>query len=217
MDRRITEEIFNKLMNNLPSVWDGKESILFMKENGCSNWRQMEWPGWYFQFMCENILGSNGYFSIPGPAYGNVEFDGFRQIPWDFKAHSSSLGNKVPTNGYAEVQFALNDYGEVGFIVACGDVELDDENQSFKKWHDQLKGKTSQYELERIERGAPSRRRKVRFYLRRIEFVFVNNSNLSTCGSFQGGMRNSDGSPRNPKVMLDLENHYLEKHIYKVG
>ena len=216
MERNVSREIFDIIMKKLPKEWDGKQSILFMKDNGCSNWRQMEWPGWYFQFMCERILEENNYFRIPGPAYGNVEFDGFKSIPWDFKAHSSTLGNKVPTNGYVEVQAALEDYGEVGFIIACGEIELDDENQSFKKWHDNLKGKTSLYELQRIERGAPSRRRKVKFILKRIEFVFVNNSNLSTCGSFQGGMRNSDGSPRNPKVMLDLENKYLEKHVYEV-
>ena len=216
MDHKVTSEIFSKLMERLPVVWDGKEAILFMRDNGCSNWRQMEWPGWYFQFVCESLLGWDGFFAIPGPSYGNVEFDGFRGIPWDFKAHSATLGDKVPTNGYYEVQCALNDFGEVGFIIACGDIELDDENQSFKKWHDDLKGKTSAYELERIQRGAPSRRRKVRFILRRIEFVFVNQSNLSTCGSFQGGMRNSDGTPRNPKVMLDLNNPWLEKHVYEV-
>lgn len=216
MDRRITDDIFNRLMNHLPDIWDGKDAILFMRDNGCSNWRQMEWPGWYFQFMCEQILGGDGFFNIPGPSYGNVEFDGFRIIPWDFKAHSATLGSKVPTNGYAEVEQALDQYGEVGFIIANGDVELDDEYQSFKHWHDELKGHTSAYELERIERGAPSRRRKVRFVLRSIEFVIVNKETLQTCGSFQGGMRNADGSPRNPKVMLDLNNPYLEKLVYEV-
>jgi len=41
---------------------------------------------------------------IPGPRYGNVEFDGFRFIPWDFKAHSIDPARgdvgKIPTNGY---------------------------------------------------------------------------------------------------------------------
>ena len=216
MDVEITQEIFSRLMERLPIVWDGKESILFMKENECRNWRQMEWPGWYFQFMCETILGDQGFFNIPGPAYGNVEFDGFRSIPWDFKAHSATTGDLVPTNGYAEIECAIRQYGEVGFIIASGDVDFDDDCQSFKQWHDNLKGKTSAYEMQRIERGAPSRRRKVTFILRRIEFVFVNAENLHTCGSFQAGMRNSDGSPRNPKVMLNLNNPNLEKHIYEV-
>ena len=45
------EEIFKKLKENLPTIWDGKESILFMKEHNCSQWKQMEWAGFYFQFM----------------------------------------------------------------------------------------------------------------------------------------------------------------------
>jgi hypothetical protein len=156
----ITNEIFNRLINQLPVFWDGKESVLYMRDHGCHNWRQMEWPGWYFQFMCEQILGQDGFFSIPGPAYGNVEFDGKHIIPWDFKAHSANLSDKVPTNGYQEVRMALDDYGLVGFIVARGAVDFDDEFQSFKRWHDELKGETSPYELERIERGALPRRKK---------------------------------------------------------
>jgi len=216
MNKQIVNDIFNKLMSGLPSYWDGRESILFMKENGCHNWRQMEWPGWFFQFMCETILSDNGFLAIPGPSYGNVEFDGFRSIPWDFKAHTSNCGSKVPTNGYQEVCSALEDYGQVGFIIATGDAIFDDENASFKKWHDSIKGKTTAYELERIERGAPSRRRKASFDLKAIEFIILNKETLQYCGSFQGGMRNSNGKARNPKVMLDLNDPRIEHYVFYV-
>ena len=169
----ICKEIFERLMSELPSFWEGEETILYMKDNGCRNWRQMEWPGWYFQFMCENILGKEKFFNIPGPSYNNVEFDGYRNIPWDFKAHTvnGSSQNKVPTNGYQEVRAAINEYGCVGFIIASGNAIFDAENQTFKKWHDFLKGKTSNYEKERIARGAPSRRRKASFEMDSIHFV----------------------------------------------
>lgn len=212
----VTREIFDLLMSELPDYWDGKESILFMRDNGCRNWRQMEWPGWYFQFMCENILSKNNYFLIPGPAYGNVEFDGFREIPWDFKAHTSNTGDKVPTNGYQEVCFALNDYGYVGFIIAKGSAVFDDDNQTFKKWHDDLKGKTSAYEEERILRGAPSRRRKASFVLESIDFIIIDPTTINYCGSFQGGMRNSNGTARNPKVMLDMADRRVFHISYEV-
>ncbi|MBR4017202.1 MAG: hypothetical protein IKK11_05260 [Oscillospiraceae bacterium] len=212
------QEIFKKLMEKLPSAWEGKETILYMKKNGCRNWRQMEWPGWYFQFMCETVLSKEGFFSIPGPSYGNVEFDGKRNIPWDFKAHTSNASgkNKVPTNGYQEVMAAIEEYGCVGFMIASGNAIFDDANQTFKKWHDELKGKTSDYEKERIARGAPSRRRKASFKLDAIYFIFVDKDTIQYCGSFQGGMRNSNGVPRNPKVMIDVSDSRLEQYKFTI-
>ncbi len=219
MDKKsVCNEIFQRLMSELPAYWEGKETIRYMKDNGCRNWRQMEWPGWYFQFMCENILSKGQFFTIPGPAYGNVEFDGKREIPWDFKAHTSNTSSKdkVPTNGYTEVEAAIEEYGCVGFIIASGDAIFDDDNQSFKKWHDELKGKTSDYEKKRIARGASSRRRKASFRLDSVRFIFVDKDTLKYCGSFQGGMRNSNGNSRKSKVMIDVTDTRLEQYIFEV-
>ena len=43
----------------------------------------MEWIGFYFQFLCERYLSS--ILEISGPKYGKVEFDAFKNIPWDFR------------------------------------------------------------------------------------------------------------------------------------
>ena len=206
-----TCHVVHRALSQLPNFWDGKESVLFMRNHGCHNWRQMEWPGWFFQFQCERILSRECGFEIPGPAYGNVRFDGLSVIPWDFKVHTDNAGQaKVPTNGYQEVMQALQQYGKVGFIIACGDAIFDDENASFKAWHDSLKGETSAYEQERIRRGAPSRRRKAGFSFRSLEFIFVDPTTIQYCGRFQSGMRNSNGTPRLAKVMLDLNDNRLE-------
>lgn len=211
------EEIASKLKLGLPEFWDGKECILYMKENNCNQWKQMEWIGFYFQFMCEEILGKDNYMKIPGPKYGNVEFDGFKTIPWDFKAHCSdrnkSDNGKIPTNGYDEMTSAINQYGCVGFIIINGYSNYDDENRTFKKWHDNLKGGISTYEKERIKRSAPSRRRKIDFKPTELIFVFVDTENIDSCGKFQSNFRNSDGSPRNAKVMLDLNKNSSLKII----
>ncbi|PAK20892.1 hypothetical protein CJJ23_04835 [Mycoplasmopsis agassizii] len=99
MKLETTKEIFETLIKKLPTEWDGKQAITYMKENNCRNWKQMEWIGFYFQFMCEKIIGENNYFQIPGKKYGSVQFDGFKEINFDFKAHSS-INKFVPTNGY---------------------------------------------------------------------------------------------------------------------
>lgn len=208
----ICQNVFQALQKYLPHFWDGEDSILFMHDNGSRNWKQMEWPGWYFQFQCEKILKPQCGFDIPGPKFGNVEFDGFNSIPWDFKVHSNNAGQaKVPTNGQSEILQALDKFGKIGFIIACGNVIFDDENASFKAWHDTLKGKTSTYVLERIKRGAPSRRRKAGFSFDSLEFVFVDQNTINYCGTFQTGMRNSNGTSRQPKVMLDLNDSRLER------
>ncbi len=216
---QVTQEIFNKLKQGLPKVWEGKLSILEMKQNNCHNWKQLEWPGWYFQFKCEEILAQNNFFKIPGPKYGKVEFDGVKNIPWDFKAHTLQTNKspqKIPTNGWDETSQAILQYGEVGFIIANGSAQFDDMNQTFKKWHDALKGKASDYELKRIQRGATSRKRKTIFTLESIVFAFLNKETIQTCSQFQKGMRNANGKPRKAKVMLDLNNSRIEKIVYPI-
>lgn len=214
------ENIFSIFKNGLPKFWDGKECILYMKNNGCKNWRQMEWVGFYFQFMCETLLGANDYMRIPGPKYGNVEFDGFKIIPWDFKAHCMKKdkpdNGKIPTNGQIEILNAIHDYGNIGFIIISGYSDYDDNDLSFKKWHDVLKGGISKYELSRIERKAKPRKRKINFKPNEIIFVFLDRTNVNSCGNFQFNFRNSDGSPRKTKIMFDLDkNKSLKLYRYK--
>ena len=75
-----------KILINIPKLWDGKKVISEMKSAGYPHWKQMEWIGFYFQYLCEKHLPS--VMQIPGPRYGNVSFDGMKDTPWDFKAHA---------------------------------------------------------------------------------------------------------------------------------
>ncbi len=194
----------SKNMRNIPTIWNGRKSILEMKESGFNQWRQMEWIGWYFQFLCEKLL--KNIVKIPGPKYGNVEFDGFKEIPWDFKSHAiNTSSHQIIVNDRQAIANAIRDFGCVGLILAMGYVEYNDEFRSFQRWHEKLKGGKSKYELERIKRGAWSRLRKVEFRLKQISFIKIDDNVLIKCGSFQRDFRNADGSPRREKVLLDLE------------
>lgn len=189
---------------NIPLVWDGRKSILEMKKSGFSHWKQMEWIGWYFQFLCEKLLKDG--VRIPGPKYDNVEFDGFKKIPWDFKAHAiNTSGHQIIVNDSKATARAIKQFGCVGLILAMGKVKYNDDKRTFQKWHEELKGGKSEYELERIKRGAWSRLRKVEFKLKQISFIKIDDSVLVKCGSFQRDFRNADGTPRKEKILLDLE------------
>jgi hypothetical protein len=138
-----------------------------------------------------------------------VEFDGFAEIPWDFKAHphkntKGQDSNSVIVNDSLAIVGAIKQFGQTGLILAIGEAEYNDTDRSFQIWHQELKGGLSDYEKERIKRNAPSRLRKVAFRLIEIDIILLDSKNVAGLGSFQKGFRNSDGSPRNEKVLLDL-------------
>jgi len=192
------------LKAHLPYHWDGKTAILEMKEGGSRNWRQMEWIGFYFQFLCERHLPS--LMDIPGPKYGNAQFDAFLAIPWDFKVHAiNTSSHQVIVNDLEAIHLAIQDYGAMGLVLALGEVEYNDEKRSFQEWHQKIKGKVSKYVKERIRRGAWSRLRKVSLTLRQVSFLQITQRTLVKCGMFQQDFRNADGSPRRAKLLLDLE------------
>jgi len=143
---------------------------------------------------------------IPGPKYDNVEFDGFKEIPWDFKSHAiNTSSHQIIVNDSEAISKAINEFGAVGVILALGEVKYNDDERTFQKWHEELKGGLSKYSKERIRRGAWSRLRKVELNLKQISFIRIDDEVLVKSGSFQTNFRNADGTPRREKVLLNLE------------
>ena len=73
-----TVEKLQTASRSMPKVWDGRSAILEMKKGGSTQWRQMEWMGFYFEFLCETHFAD--IIDMPGEKYGNTEFDAFREI-----------------------------------------------------------------------------------------------------------------------------------------
>ncbi|MFH1563416.1 MAG: hypothetical protein ABIF11_08390 [Nitrospirota bacterium] len=199
-----TAKQIGEKLRKIPKIWDGRKSILEMKNAAYPHWKQMEWIGFFFQFLCEKYLSE--FMEVPGSKYGNVRFDGFRDVPWDFKAHAmNTSSHQIIVNDSEATANGIKDYGAVGLILALGKVLYNDENRTFQKWHESLKGGLSDYSLERIKRGAWSRLRKVSFELQQISFMRITDDTLVKCGSFQEDFRNANGSLRRVKVLLNLE------------
>ena len=70
-------EQLEKVLSQMPAEWDGRKAILEMRSAGYPHWKQMEWIGFYFQFLCDTKLPP--IMQVPGPKYGRVEFDGFAE------------------------------------------------------------------------------------------------------------------------------------------
>ncbi len=190
-------------MKIIPKIWDAKNAIIEMKNSNYCQWKQMEWIGFYFEFLCKNYL--LGVMEFNKINYKNTFFDGYLDVPFDFKSHVKNSGNsKVIINDTESIIFAINTYGSLIIIIAIGDATFDDNSRSFQLWHEKLKGGKSKYELERIQRGAKSRLRKTKFIIDELLFVKIDKFTLKRCDSFQKNFRNADGSSRKPKILLDL-------------
>lgn len=202
--------ILSRALRGIRTNWNGKTAILEMKSGGSRHWKQMEWIGFYFELLCEKRLENVAI--IPGPHYGRTGFDALKNIPWDFKAHATNTSaHSIIVNDSEAIRRAIRRYGHVGLILALGDVVYNDEKRSFQRWHQKIKGGKSRYEIARIKRGAWSRFRKVSFRLRQIAFIVLSPESLQKTGLFQSAFRNSNGSPRRGKVLIDLEK--LKKEI----
>lgn len=204
MLKKETLKQVSDILENIPKKWDAKKSILEMKENNFNQWRQMEWMGFYFEFLCQKHLKS--IMEFHKIKYGRTSFDGFLEVPFDFKSHAvNTEKHDVVINDTEAITKAIKKYGYVIAIISLGKVVYNDENRKFQKWHEKIKGGKSKYELERIKRGAWSRLRKTHFDLQEIIFIKINKETLNKSGSFQKNFRNADGSMRKSKVMINLE------------
>lgn len=206
------------LLSSLPTSWDGKNSILTLKE-AKFNWRQMEWWAFYFEFRCYQKM--EGAFSIPGDRFGKARtacFDLKRSINWDLKAKAiKSDDHRSILNDTKAMNLSIKKYGAHGLVVALCDVEYNDNDRTFQKWHQELKGGKSKYEIDREQRTSVSRYRKTKVELKEILFLVVNSKNISSLGIHHQG-RNSNGKPRPPKYMLDydtIKKFLIDRIVFK--
>jgi hypothetical protein len=127
--------------------------------------------------------------------------------PWDLKAHP--LGQpSVILNDKEAVDLCIEEYGTLSYFLLEGVATYDDPQQSFKNWHDALKGAESKYVREGKKKGRSSRRRKSAFVPTRFLGIELNNKilqhgiEIGAIDFFQEGMQNSNGNARRPKYKL---------------
>jgi hypothetical protein len=214
MNYRKDINIFKEELQKLPTFWDGKASILELKEADFQ-WRQMEWWAFYFEFKVKQVLQNK--FSFPGDRFENVSFDLKGTINWDLKASAIKTDNhKIILNDKIAMEESIKKEKFHGEIIALCDVEYNDINRTFQKWHSELKGGKSNYEIQREERTSVSRYRKTKAELIEIIIVVFKEEDLEDLPLMNQG-RNSNGEPRKSKYILDLEliDNY-ENHIIKI-
>lgn len=186
-----------------PDQMDGRTCITEMRHAQSTNWRQTEWPGWYFEFIALPALVN--YLGGGPQQIGSTKFDYCREYVWDLKTHSrfGSVGPSRPAhdcilNDMGAMQTAINRSG-MGLVVLTGDPRFDD--PGFTEWHMGLRGRT----------GVPRRKLKSSFTPKRLDLFFlsdldalnrsVDDQRLSV---YRQG-RQQSGAERNLKYKLHLE------------
>ena len=201
-----TVEKLRLASHNMPKTWDGRESILEMKDTGFKDWKQMEWIDFYFKFLGQKYFGS--IIEMPGKQHSITGFDAFGEISWDFKADAIDPGAySVHANDGEAIADTLRDYNYYGIILAIGNMEYDDEKTSFKKWHDELRGKVSKYDSNKINSGIMSRTRKTAFVLEEIHFISFDNETLHQCCSFlqDCAIETDSNGLKRKEVVIDID------------
>jgi len=202
-------------VTKINTVWDGKSCVLELKDADDHQWKQMEWWGFYFEYKIKQMFSDR--FLFPGDKFDNVEFDMKGAINWDLKAAAiKSDSHRIILNDKIAMEKSIEKEGYHGDIIALCDVEYNDINRTFQKWHTELKGGKSKYELEREARTSISRYRKTKAILTEIIILILKKDDLEKLLIMKQG-RNSNGKPRPEKYMLDLETiDDFERHIIKL-
>lgn len=155
-------------------------------------------------------------FDIPGEKFNNVRFDLKGTINWDFKASAIKTDNhNIILNDKLAMELSIQKNKYHGEIIGLCDVEYNDIDRSFQKWHTELKGGKSKYEIEREKRTSVSRYRKTKAELIEIVLIIFNEKDLEKLSIMKQG-RNSNGTPRKEKYILDIEQiDNFEHHLIK--
>lgn len=208
--------IRDHIISQIDFHWDGKSCVLDLKkrsesENKNYGWKQMEWIGFYFEHKAFQILEKKLGGSV-GPQYGKVILDFQFKGVWDFKAHPTNSGSEwIYLNDVEAIDNCIEDHGHIAWVIACGEAQYDEDN-SFKLWHDELKGKQSAYVADRINRGASSRRRKSAFDFKELEIIeFTSMVEIEKAiadgwlrRDMQKNQRNAGGTTRRAKYGIHL-------------
>ena len=165
------------LRRGLPDHWDGRASILEMRESGSTQWRQMEWAGFYFEEKVRELLNeAHPTPPVGGPRvrFGSTVFDyASATRVWDAKAHTAMrvlLPDGEPYRDSKDAVSWLNDARAMrecvelqglGFLVAEGLSGLDATGE-FKEWHKAL-GSEGKKGREYVPSTGRSRPRKAAF------------------------------------------------------
>jgi hypothetical protein len=178
------------LAQQLPTVWDGRESIRWMRENGSTKWYGSEWAGWFFEEQVRVILNER-YPTPPvgGPRvkYGATVFDYASPTRvWDAKAHTewsrahgdpdarpTRAGSPLWLNDARAMRACIEEQG-LGFLIVDGLAALDPDG-AFRQWIEDYGARYGKQPSGYVASTGLSRPRKVEWTPLRLRALWLDN------------------------------------------
>lgn len=199
-------EIFDTLDDFFASMvkcWHGIDCYMEMIENNFSNKFQPEWPGFYLEYKLSKYLEENHKTDIicysQNKKKDDVDLDlFFPKLGYygDLKAHSN-VSSAIQGNDYDTIMELLE--VQSIYYVVCN--------------HDTVKDKDCNYEVTEFWNGQQNKEDKRSYgnkmknsvQLKGYQVLELNKYNKKYLSIFKQG-KNSDGKPRNPKIMISEKN-----------
>lgn len=179
------------LLERLEQHWDGRACISAMRDSGSTQWRQMEWQGFYFEEKVRELLNdAHPTPAVGGPRtrFGNTTFDyASPQRVWDAKAHTArrvNLPGGSPYTVKGDAEAWLNDAQAMrqcidqqglGFLVADGLAGLDTTGE-FREWHREFGAEDDRPRRRYVSSTGRSRARKSEFTLLGLRAVWIHDT-----------------------------------------
>lgn len=211
-----TEEKIEQFFGEEDTEWYGIDCYTKMINSNYRNKYQPEWAGFYLEYEFEGFILREGLSSIIRCAQdksdGGIDLDlYFPDIMayGDLKAHSEN-SRGIQGNDWDTV-FSILNSGEITnhiYYIVCEHGTIKDSERGYevtKFWnHSQHKKDEMSY----------SKRMKNTVILKRWMILDINSDNKEFLTMFKQGI-NSDGKPRNPKIMI--EHDKLSKFVIAEG
>lgn len=195
------EALVRALGAGLPDYWDGRQAVMEMRESGSTQWRQMEWAGFYFEEKLRQILNeAHPTPPLGGPRvrFGSTVFDyASATRVWDAKAHTTMrrvLPDGVPYIDSKDAVAWLNDAQAMrecvalqglGFIVVEG-LSSFDSTDEFKQWHKALGATAGRPLRAYVPSTGGSRPRKAAFTPLELRAIWIENLQALNAGIAAG-------------------------------
>lgn len=205
-ENNIKIEVFDTLddfFSSMAKQWYGIEAYADMIEHNYRNKYQPEWPGFYLEYKLEEYLTKNNKENVitfyQNRKKGEIDLDlKFPQLGFygDLKAHSISSG-AIQGNDYNTIMNLLENQS-IYYIVANHETEKDkDHNYVVTKYWNNSQNKEDVMSY--------SNKMKYSVKIKNYYILELNKYNKKYIEIYHQG-KNSDGSPRNPKIIISTKN-----------
>jgi hypothetical protein len=183
---------------------DARSAITEMKEHDFPGWKDVEWGSYHLKFVVKDLC--NDFLEMID--YGDRRYHFKGNYLWDVRYHADGRYN-VPMGDIEDTNRIITDSQGLGILIF--DIHANSDIQkSFVEWHESLKGGPSSYTIQRETEGRREQPRKTDYFIKKVIAYFFTSSDVQNGinqhwlkTSFQGGFRNSDGTSRKGKYMLD--------------